>query len=170
MVNNNVTINSGGILRSELGASSTADRLNMSNGSHVLALNNGSIIGLTASGFTGGATSFTFLLADLNGTTNTLLTANGSNVAANTLIATFSSTGNDAGTDDNDNLSFALSGFAFTGGQTLEFRRDGVGDLVLVFVPVPEPALLFGGAVAILGAFAMGRKYFARNASNPLAA
>ena len=34
-----------------------------------------------------------------------------------------------------------------------------------------EPnALLFGGAVAMLAAFGMGRKYFARKASKPLAA
>ena len=61
------------------------------------------------------------------------------------------------------------SGFNLTGTEQIQLQRLG-NSLVIVYLPVPEPALLFGGAVAILGAFAMGRKYFARNASNPLAA
>ncbi len=170
VVNNNVTINSGGILRSELGASNTSDRINLSNASNVLALNNGTVIGLTAAGFTGGSSSATFLLADLNGTASNLLTVNGANVAADTTIATFTSSGGNNGTDDNANLSFALTGFAFTSGQALQLRRDTVGDLVLVFVPVPEPALLFGGAVAMLAAVGYWRKYLARSSAKPLAA
>jgi hypothetical protein len=165
VVNNNVSINSTGVLRSRLGASNAADRINMSNAGNILALNNGTVIGLTASGFTGGSSSATFLLADLNGTTNTLLTVNGSNVAANTTIATFTSTtGGDVGTDDSSSLDFNLSGFALTNGQQLQLRRDAVGDLILVFVPVPEPGLMFAGAVALVGLVSVGRRYFARRA------
>jgi hypothetical protein len=96
-------------------------------------------------------------------------------VVADTTIATFTSTGGNNtggnnGTDNNINLSFLINGFSFTSGHTLQLRRDTAGDLVLVFVSVPEPSLLFGGAVAILGVVGMGRRYFAKQASKPLAA
>jgi hypothetical protein len=170
VVNNNVTIANGGTLRSELGTSSTADRINMSNGNNILALNNGAIIGLTAAGFASGTSTTTFVLADLNGTTSTLLTVNGANIATDTTIATFTSSGGNAGTDDNAALSFALTGFSFANGDQLRLRRHSDGDLILVFVPVPEPALMFGGALAMLAAVGYGRKYFAKRASKPLAA
>lgn len=142
-VKNNVTVNSGGTLRAELGSSGSADLLAMNSGSHTLDLKSGTTLALVADGFSG----TTFTLADLNGTTDGLLKIDGTNVAANSTIAVFTSSGGNNGTDNNANLNFSLSGFNLNSGDKLSLRRDSAGDLVLVFTPVPEPA----GLLAVVG-------------------
>lgn len=135
-VANNVTVNSGGTLRAELGAS-TADQLNMTGSNYILDLKNGTVMSLVSSGFN--SSTFTYTLADLNGTGN-VLRLNGANVAIDTDLAIFTSTGGNAGNNSNSNLTISLSGFNLLAGDKFTLRRASNGDFVLLFTPVPEPA------------------------------
>ncbi len=149
------TVNGGGNLRAELG-SSTSDKLDMTGGSHTLTLRDGSFVALSANGFT--RTSTTYTLADLNGSGLGFLTIGTTDVAADTTITTFTSTGANAGGSANGvgNVDFALSNFTagnVLAGDTFVLRRNLGGDLVVVFTPVPEPAgiLLLCGLVTVGG-------------------
>lgn len=135
-VTNNVTVNNGGTLRAELGAS-TADQLNMTGNNYILDLKNGTVVSLVSSGFN--SSTFTYTLADLNGTGN-VLRLNGANVATDTDLAIFTSTGGNAGSNSNSNLTVSLSGFNLLAGDKFTLRRASNGDFVLLFTPVPEPA------------------------------
>ncbi len=150
-VQNNVTVNGGGNLRAELGSGTTSDRLDLTGGAHALDLKNGSVVALSANGFTRATTTYT--LADLDSTTAALLKVEGANVTADTTITTFTSTGGNAGNNVNGvgDVDFVLSGFSLTSGDRFTLRRSVTGDLVLTFTPVPEPAgilLLCGLATA----------------------
>lgn len=158
-VANNVTVNSGGILRAQLGAS-TADQINMTGGSYVLDLKNGAVVSLVGSGFN--STPTTYMLADLNGTGN-FLRLNGTDVAADTDLNVFTSTGGSNGTNSNGNLTISLSGINLAAGDRFTLRRDSFGDLVLVFTPVPEPA----GILVICGLISAGGLAWRRWAKRP---
>ena len=152
-VNNNATVNSGGRLRAELGAGTTADRINLSGGAFTLDLKNGTLLSLVSSGFNATA-STTFLLGDLSGTAANLFKLNGTDTAANTPITTFLSTGANTGTNTNINgvVNLDLSAFSLASGDSFNLQRDAAGDLVLVFTPVPEPGSILGlTAVVTLG-------------------
>lgn len=161
-VQNNVTVNSGGNLRAELGAGTSSDRLDLTGGTNTLDLKNGSLIQLSANGFTRSGTTYT--LADLDSATATLLKVNGSDVNPNTTITTFTSTGGNGGTNSNGvgDVDFVLSGFSLTSGDRFVLQRNSVGDLVLSFTPVPEPAgvLLLCG---LAGAAAVGWRRWRAN-------
>ena len=151
-VANNVTVNSGGKLQVEIGAGSV-DLLNMSGGAFSLDLKNGSLLSLVSAGFINDANaSSSVVLVDLNGTTDSLMKVNGVNLTANTDITSFLSTGGNAGTTNfvTGNVNVDLTGFNLSSGQGITLRRDSLGDLVLVFTPVPEPAFVL--AVATLSA------------------
>ncbi len=134
------TVNSGGNLRAELGAGTASDKLDMTGGTFALDLKNGSLLALSANGFT--RTSTTYTLADLDAATAALLKVNGADVAADTTITTFTSTGGIGGTNTNGvgDIDLVLSGFSLSNGDRFILRRNTAGDLVLSFTPVPEPA------------------------------
>lgn len=152
-VKNNVTVNNGGTLRAELGSGSSADLLSMSSGSYTLDLKTTTTLALAASGFDA-TSSTTYKLADLKDTTASLLKINGTDLAADSDITVFTSTGGNGGTNSHTNgsVDLSLSGFSFTSGDKLTLRRDAAGDLVVVFTPVPEPA----GLLAVVGLAAGG--------------
>lgn len=148
-VNNNVTVNTGGTLRAEISGASS-DRINMQGGTgaNVLTLGNNSILSLSASSF---STSTTYILADLGGTGTSLLVVNGSGVGINTTISTFTFTSSTAGSSTGA-VVINANGFNLTAGDRLLLRRDGNGDLVLSFTPVPEPA----GVLLVVGLASAG--------------
>jgi hypothetical protein len=153
-VADNVTINGTGSLRAQLGTGTTADRLNMTGSAYALDLRNGAVVTLVNSGFTAGTSVVTYTLADLNATDPALLRLNGVNTNSDTSITTFTSSGGSAGTNVNNTgqVTIALSGFSLTAGDRLTLRRNALGDLVIVFTPVPEP----GGILVACGLVAAG--------------
>ena len=90
-------------------------------------------------------------MVGLNGTATSLLAFNGSDVAAGSTIATFTSTGGNNGSSDVAGVSFELSGFSLLSGEQIALRRNSAGDLVVNFTPVPESAfLLLASGVCLL--------------------
>lgn len=154
-VADNVTIQSTGILRAQLGSGTSADLINMTGSAYALDLRNGAVVTLVSSGFTAGSSVVTYTLADLNATDAALLKLNGVNLNSDTTITTFTSTGGINGTNVNNTgqVNIALSGFNLTAGDKFTLRRSNTGDLVVVFTPLPEPGgiLLVCGLVAASG-------------------
>lgn len=138
-LDNNVTVNSGGTVRSQIG-STTSDTLNLTGGAGTsLTFASGSNLTLDASGFTPTAGT-TYTLANLGDAGFTFGTWDGVNdIALN---------GSGAYQGVNVNL------VGFTGGEPLTLRRTS-SEFQLVFSPVPEPSLILvvcglaiGGGVA----------------------
>jgi autotransporter-associated beta strand protein len=146
-LNNNLTVGNGGTLRAQLNGA-TSDRINLSGGSGILSLANGSIVALSATSF---STSTTYTLADLSGAGTSLLVVNGSGVVADSTISTFTFTSPTAGSSTGP-VAITASGFSLSAGDKLLLRRDASGDLVLVFTPVPEP----GGILVVCGLVVSG--------------
>jgi autotransporter-associated beta strand protein len=149
-IDDTLTVAGGGTLRAQIGTGTTADLLNMNGSSgYTLTLANGARVTLSGASFTTG----TYRLVDLNATAQLL--AGSTAVGNDTTITTFTSTGGVGGTNVNSlgDVDLILTGFNLNSGDQLVLRRDGVGDLVLVFTPVPEPAgvLAVCGLVAVCG-------------------
>lgn len=153
-VADNVTVNGSGTLRAQLGSGTASDVINMTGSGYALDLRDGAVVTLVNGGFAAGSSVVTYTLADLNATDPTLLRLNGVNTASDTTITTFTSSGGSAGTSVNNTgqVTIALSGFSLTAGDRLTLRRNSLGDLVIVFTPVPEP----GGLLVACGLVAAG--------------
>jgi autotransporter-associated beta strand protein len=147
----NVTVQNGGNIFANLAASSTSSKLSL--GANTLDLKNSSILKLAnVTGYNVTASS-TWTIAQLTSGTTLLL--------------------NGAATNNGDQFGKYVQGSGNTGpvqidvtdlpslavGDQLILSRTG-NNLVLTFVPVPEPALLFGLAAGLMGVGAAVRKKF----------
>jgi fibronectin-binding autotransporter adhesin len=146
----NVTVANGGAIFANLGATTVSSKLAL--GTNTLDLKTGSVLRLDdVSGFSVTAAG-TWNIAEL--TSGTTLQLDAAGVADGFLFGSYTN-GSNSGPVNID--VSALPTLAAT--DVLELRRSG-NNLVLTFVPVPEPALLFGLAVGLLGAGAAVRKKF----------
>jgi hypothetical protein len=141
----------------------------MSATASTLSFNSGASINLVSNSFDRTATS-TITLVDLNGTADALLSINGSDVTAGSTITTFTSTGGNAGSNSGS-LNLNLSGFSLVAGDQFVLRRDtATGDLVLDFVPVPEPGTMLAVGAGVLGLGAFLRRKLTKSATPDVAA
>ena len=147
----NVTVQSGGNIFANLAASGTSSQLVL--GANTLDLKTGSILKLddvTGYSATLGAT---YTIAQLtNGTT---LLLDGLTRAEGFQFGKYDITNGNTGPVQIDVSSLPAVG----AGTGLVLTRSG-NNLVLSFVPVPEPALLFSLAAGVLGVGALVRKKF----------
>jgi fibronectin-binding autotransporter adhesin len=154
----NITVNSGGIVATSLdatGAPGISSLLNVQDASSVMNWITGSKLNLTAlAGFPTSApvTGDYWRVASLVNGSNIQL--DGVSVTDGQILGTI----NTSGTGGPVVISL-LSGFNLTGTEQIQLQRQG-SDLVIVYNPVPEPGLIFGAAVALIGAGAMIRRRF----------
>ena len=152
----NVTVQSGGNIFANLAASGTSSQLAL--GANTLDLKTGSILKLddvTGYSETLGAT---YTIAQL--TSGTTLQLDGLTKADGFVYGKYDTTNGNTGP-----VQFDVSSLPALGASTgVVLSRSG-NNLVLVFVPVPEPALLFSLAAGVLGVGAVIRKRFFAPAS-----
>ena len=146
----NVTVLSGGNIAANLGASGTSSQLSV--GASTLDLKTGSVLKLDdVSGFSV-ASGATWIIAQL---TSGNLSLDGTNQLNGFQFGRYTQGSGNIGPVNIDVTALP----AFATGDQLTLSRTG-NNLVLVFVPVPEPALLFGIAAGIMGLGAVVRKKF----------
>jgi len=159
-VKGQASFESGATLKIEIGSGTIADKLVLNDDAKALSFANGTKVSLMQSGFDA-VPGTTYLVADLKSSTSGLFEIGGSSVDSGTEITTFTANGTNSGTNTNHvgDVDLELSGFSLTSGQTFVLSRNTQGDLVLAFVPVPEPAFLLGAsAVAAFAAIRLRRR------------
>ena len=156
----NITVNSGGNVNTTVDAGGTpgnASLLNVLGATSIMNWISGSKLNLTATG------SFPSSAPGLPTYWRVASLVDGNNIQ---LDGTSVADGQDIGGVNTSGSSSPVvislvSGFNLTGTEHIFLRRQG-NELVLVYVPVPEPALLFGAAMAVLGVGAMIRRRLAK--------
>jgi autotransporter-associated beta strand protein len=147
----NVTVQSGGKIFANLAASGTGSRLSL--GANTLDLKTGSILKLDdVSGYSA-TLGFTWIIAQL--TSGTTLQLDGINSADGFVYGRYDITNGYTGPVQIDVSALPALG----SGTGVVLSRSG-NNLVLTFVPVPEPALLFSLAAGVLGVGSVVRKKF----------
>lgn len=154
--NNNVTIESGGTVRSQI-SDTASDTINLSGGTSTrnLTYASGSNLNLDATGFTAPSAATTYTLVNLGDA--------GLNFGTYTGGIGDITTYTNNGTFDTNGVNVTVSGFTFNTGDQLILRRTNTA-LVLQFSPVPEPTTILGVAVGLVAVGGFIRKRLAKKA------